>query len=168
MPARSVLTTNRADLLRLAVQMAELRERIGRRMRELREERQHDDPKWTQEYVARLVDPMLSGTQVSRWERGEHRPEDERLERIAAIYETSVADLYAGPMADRTEPKAGVLDALSSQNGESEIAEVHRKLDQILDQQAELLAMASEVRDEQERLRRLQEPDEHGREATGS
>lgn len=105
-------TTNRVALLRFALQMAELKKMIGGRMRELRLERQKLDPKWTQDFVARQIEPMLTGTQVSRWERGETKPGDDRLEKIAEVFTTTVSDLYAGPMADRKPEKKGDLSQL--------------------------------------------------------
>jgi transcriptional regulator with XRE-family HTH domain len=104
-------TTNPVALLRFSLQVAELKVKIGSRIRELREERQREDPKWTQEYLARQIEPMLTGAQVSRWERGKIRPSDERLEKIAEIFDTEVADFYAGALAERkmngTPPSPG-------------------------------------------------------------
>jgi transcriptional regulator with XRE-family HTH domain len=147
--------------------MAEQARKFGARVAELRGKRGWKQRDLVAE-MAKLGDLAINTNQLSRYEHGGAMPGEDRQQWFADALETTVADLHAGPMADRTEPKAGVLDALSSQNGAAEIGELHRKLEQILDQQAELLATISEVRDEQERLRQLQEPGEHGREATGS
>lgn len=109
-------TTNRVAVLRFELQMAEIRERIGGRIRELREERKREDPRWTQDYLARQIDPLLTGSQISRYERGEIRPEDDRLEKIAEILGTDVPDLFKGPIADRQEKKA-TPDVLGKLNG---------------------------------------------------
>lgn len=171
--ASAVPTTNRVELLRLAVQMAELKARIGGRMRELREERKENDPKWTQDYVARLVEPMLSGTQMSRWERGENRPEDDRLERIAEIYETSVADLYAGPVADR-KPKGQTPDVLRQLDGAAngELAALREAVDELRAEvratRTGLLGEIGKVRKAQEALQRTQAPGQRKSGATGT
>ena len=94
-------STRRVDLLRFQLQVAQLKTNIGGRIQELRVERKRRDPKWTQDYLAREIDPKLTGTQVSRWERGEVRPSDRRLERLAEIFNVTVADLLAGPLDGR-------------------------------------------------------------------
>jgi transcriptional regulator with XRE-family HTH domain len=58
--------------------------------------------------------PTIDGNQVSRWERGEVRPRDETLQAIAKALQTTVADLYAGPVADRP-----VEDESGEENGSS-------------------------------------------------
>lgn len=76
--------------------MAEHIERFGGRMRERREELG-----LTQSQLARLLSGDPDAAQVSRWERGKHDPSAERKEDIAAALTITIADLMAGPLADR-------------------------------------------------------------------
>lgn len=125
--------------------MSELKQRIGARIRELREERKARDPRWTQDFLAREIDPLLTGAQISRYERGEIKPEDNRLQKIAEILGTDVADLYRGPLADRKPPPAkSPLDVLSESDGQQEVDD-DRKLDALLAGQARLLAELAQV-----------------------
>lgn len=101
-------TTTRADRARFAAQMAEITERIGGRIKQLREERKADDPRWTQDFLARQLSGHRTGSEVSRWERGEVKPREETLEEIARVLRVDVADLYSGPV----EPPESPLDAL--------------------------------------------------------
>lgn len=108
-------TTDRVALLRFQAQMADTARKVGARIRELRLERLAADPRWTQDYLARQVEEHMNGTQMSRYERGENMPGEKRLERIAEVLETQVADLYAGPMSERDETEgADLMDALGT------------------------------------------------------
>lgn len=146
-------TTNRVALLRFELQMSELKQRIGARIRELREERKARDPRWTQDFLARQIDPLLTGAQISRYERGGIKPEDDRLQKIAEILGTDVADLYRGKLADRKPPPTkSPLDVLSGSDEQQEVAD-DEKLDVLLAGQAQLLAELAQV---QVALRELQ------------
>jgi transcriptional regulator with XRE-family HTH domain len=130
-------TTNRVERLRFEAQVAEIAHRIGARIAELRKEKQLQDPKWTQDYLARQVDPDLTSSQVSRYERGEVKPHDDRLEKIAEVLGTDLGDLYAGPMSARRKTEAP--DVLSALNGgglngrrDEALARIEEKLDEIL------------------------------------
>jgi transcriptional regulator with XRE-family HTH domain len=159
-------TTDRVALLRFQAQMADMSRKVGARIRELREERRVKDPRWTQDYLARQVEEHMSGTQMSRYERGENMPGEKRLARIAEILETDVADLYAGPMDEREENTADLSESLSeAEPGSSKIEEM---LQEVLNQQAVLLADVSEVRSVQEHLSPLIERLGRVREDTGS
>ena len=103
----------------------ELKERIGGRLRELRQERLTADPRWTQEYVARQFETM-TGNQLSRYERGERLPRGERLEALAALYGTTVADLYLGPLAGRSE----VPEIVDEPDGRLLLVEIKRVVDE--------------------------------------
>lgn len=114
-------TTTRAQRARFAAQMAEITEKIGGRIRQLREARKANDPRWTQDYLARQLPGTRTGTEVSRWERGEVKPRDETLEQIADVLDVGVAELYAGPAtADPIPP----LDALSAPTSAELAAEI--------------------------------------------
>lgn len=114
-------TTDRVALLKFQAQMADLARKVGARIRELREERKAQDPRWTQDYLARSIEDHINGTQMSRYERGEVMPEQERLEKIAAVLNTTVADLYAGPEAEREQPEGDLMESLAAAQGQAEL-----------------------------------------------
>lgn len=154
----NVPSKNRADLLRLAARMTEEAEKIGRRMAERRKELG-----LTQRGVAERMPGSTQASDVSRWERGKHRPEP--MEQIAEALETDVPDLVAGPVAERVAPdgeSTDLLGAFSSAEPAS-VEKLEKMLRQVLDQQATLLAEISEVRSDQERQRRRPAPSERGR-----
>lgn len=97
--------------------MAEINERIGGRIRELRTE-----AGWTQEKLARQLSGNRTGSEVSRWERGEVKPRDETVEEIADVFRTDVASFYAVPRDEKAEA-ASPLDALSGPASTAELAE---------------------------------------------
>lgn len=114
-------TTDRVALLKFQAQMADLSRKVGARIRELREAKKAEDPRWTQDYLARAIEDHVSGTQMSRYERGEVMPEQVRLEKIAAVLDTSVADLYAGPEVERQEPEGDLMESLSEAQAGAEL-----------------------------------------------
>lgn len=69
---------------------------IGARMRERR-----DELRMTQAELADALPGRVQGADVSRWENGKHRPRSDTLEHIAAALDTTMADLIAGPHAER-------------------------------------------------------------------
>lgn len=107
----NVPSKRRADLLRLAARMAEEAELIGRRMAERREELG-----LTQREVAERMPGSTQASDVSRWERGKHRPEP--MPQIAEALETTIADLVSGPLAERKAPENNDFsDALKASEG---------------------------------------------------
>lgn len=89
--------------------------RVGRRIRERR-----DELGLTQaEVAARMVDsPSTNDQQVSKWERGEHRPNDDNLEILAQALETTLADLVSGPLGERDGRPAATPDPFASNGGD--------------------------------------------------
>lgn len=100
--------------------MAEEAELIGGRIRELRE-----NCAWTQRELAEKMEGHAEGKDISRWENGKHVPEPSNLKALAEALETTVADLRAGPLAKRQEPKpeGSPLDALSEPASAAELDE---------------------------------------------
>lgn len=78
---RPMPTTDRVQRATVALQMAEFATNVGRRLKQLREERKARDPRWTQDYAARQIREDLTGAQYARWERGEVLPREETIER---------------------------------------------------------------------------------------
>jgi transcriptional regulator with XRE-family HTH domain len=125
--------------------MAEEAEKIGERMRERRTELG-----LTQRECGERMPGSVQASEWSRWERGLHR--SEQLDDVASALETTVADLVAGPLAERTEPEGNDLlgrlggkkkdaDALSRIESALEDlavgqAELHEKLDGLIAAQA--------------------------------
>ena len=113
---------------------AEHVERLGARIAERRLElKDQRGDEFTQGAVARKVGDILgktsiSGTSVSRWERGEHRPSDDSLDALATVLETTVADLMSGPQADR--PSA-TPDVMGNLNEADPLAAVRAQLDRM-------------------------------------
>lgn len=105
----NVPSKKRAALLRLTARMAEEAEKIGGRMAERRGELG-----LAQRQVAERMPGSYQGSDISRWERGRHRPES--LAEIAEALETDVADLIQGPIAEREKekPEGSPLDALAA------------------------------------------------------
>lgn len=83
---RRLPTTSRADTLRFAAMAAAHVERIGRRIRERREELG-----LSQLDVARELSGKVDANQVSRWERGQHRPREDTLEDLSEVLGVEVA-----------------------------------------------------------------------------
>jgi len=141
-------TTDRVALLRFQAQMADMARKVGARINELREERKAEDPRWTQDYLGRQVEDHLNGTQVSRYERGENMPNEKRLERIAEVLGTSVADLYAGPSNEREESgSGGLMEGLNSATEGSDAAEIDQVLLRMDALENELTAKLGSVED---------------------
>lgn len=156
---RRMPSTSRTDLLRLQLQMSEEARRIGGRIRELRKALPGEPSQAT---MAAKLPGNVQGAEWSRWETGRHRPHSERLEEIAGLLSTSVADLIAGPVEDR-KPKAETPDPFASPL-EATDDELRQVLARVAERQAELLSKVDQVLAEQERLRRQQPPDESSQE----
>lgn len=117
---------NRADLLRLALRMAEEAQLIGGRIRERREELG-----LKQRELAERLPGKTEGKDVSRWENGRHRPSPNTLAEIAKVLETTVGDLHAGPVKSREAPKD--RDLLGAFNGTDPLTEIREQLARIED-----------------------------------
>lgn len=103
-------------------------ELIGGRMTERRKELG-----LSQRDVADRLPGTTQASDVSRWERGLHRPHGETLAQLAEILETTVADLYAGPLADREPAEPSDTPDLATlyeqaERGSAEMREEMKKL----------------------------------------
>jgi transcriptional regulator with XRE-family HTH domain len=99
---RPMPTTDRVQRATVALQMAEFATNVGRRLKQLREERKARDPRWTQDYAARQIREDLTGAQYARWERGEVLPREETIERLAEVFDVPVASFYSGEPQGKT------------------------------------------------------------------
>jgi transcriptional regulator with XRE-family HTH domain len=123
--------------------MAREAENIGARIRELREELG-----LTQRELADRLPGKTEGKDISRWENGKHRPSPDTLAAVADALGSTVADLHAGPAADR-EPRGPTPDPFATKsNGDqaavlSEIAAAEERADA---RHAELLAQIADLR----------------------
>lgn len=140
--------------------MAEEAERLGARMRERRKELG-----LTQREVADLIPGNTEGKDVSRWENGRHRPQGDTLTHIAEALRTDLADLYAGPAADREE-QGPAPDPFATSHGEAE--DLEEKVDQLVRNVGALAGQLAKVSEQQKLLLRLLPPDERPEEETGS
>lgn len=122
---------NRAARLRLAARMAEEAALFGGRLRERRKEL-----KLTQRELADRLPGKTEGKDISRYESGRHLPGQDTRVALAAALETTLADLYSGPEADRPAPGPApdVLDALSpSAPNAAQLDRIEEKLDLLLE-----------------------------------
>lgn len=124
----------RTERAAFALQMAEQAERVGGRISELRQERG-----WSKAEMARRMEGLTSGNDVSRWEKGQHLPRSDTLEAIASLLDTTVADLYAGPIAQRESagPTPDLLGALDGDTAE-QLAAIRADLKELLEGQARI------------------------------
>jgi transcriptional regulator with XRE-family HTH domain len=157
---RTLPTTDRVQRATFALQMADFAARVGARMRELRLARKAEDPRWTQDYAARLVRDDLTGAQYARWERGEVLPHEDTVERIAEVFGVEMESFYAGPHAVETPDLIGQL------NGDG--PEIEERLARIEGRQAELLVAVGEVQRALEGLRSQLAAGERTRATRGS
>jgi transcriptional regulator with XRE-family HTH domain len=158
-PPRVVPFRNSGTVTTLAEMAKAHAKRIGARGAERRKELG-----LTQKQVAaRMVDsPSTDTQQVSNWERGVHKPSDDNLELWAEALETTLADLYAGPLSEREEeggPTPDVFGALA--NGKPPADEIRAQLDRIEAAQQEILAKLAPLaetvsRDLEPSVRRLE------------
>ncbi|MFB3882529.1 MAG: helix-turn-helix domain-containing protein [Armatimonadota bacterium] len=76
--------------------------RFGRRLRELREQRRRDDPRFSLRQFAQALG--VSGTYISRMELGEISPPNaERIKQMAQVLEIDPTELLS--LADRVDPE---------------------------------------------------------------
>jgi transcriptional regulator with XRE-family HTH domain len=134
--------------------MAREAEAIGARMRELRE-----GMDLTQREFAHRLPGKTEGKDVSRWENGKHRPSPDTLGHIADALGTTVADLHAGPLAER-KTRGPTPDPFATSRGEAEsLADLSR---QVASLRSELIAEMAVLRTAVEGLRTPQMRDGHG------
>lgn len=127
---------------------------VGRKIAELREAR-----KWSQpELAAKIPAPEVDAQQVSKWERGVHTPR-KHLEALAKALGVEEGEILSG-QSKNGDAGGDLMGSLTGASEAGAVAVLSKKIDLVLDQQAELLANVSEVRGEQERLRKLQAPAE--------
>lgn len=155
--------STRAGRLRLALRMAREAENIGGRIKELRE-----GQKMTQRELADQLPGKTEGKDISRWENGKHRPSPDTLAAIAKILGTTVADLHAGPIADRKE-KGPTPDPFASQAATAGVdaAEILQVLQDLKAGQVELAAKVLKVEKSLEALHKQQRPAARPRKAKG-
>jgi transcriptional regulator with XRE-family HTH domain len=87
MPSQDRLAVRRFELV-----AAEYVQQMGARIAARRQEKG-----LSQIDVARALPGKVDGSQVSRWERGLHRPSDDTLERLGEILEVPVSYFMAPP-----------------------------------------------------------------------
>jgi len=95
--------------------------RIGARIRQRREELG-----LTQRELADLIPGKADSNQVSKWERGEHKPGDDTLEHIAKALNVDPSYFHV------PEPKPGTPDLMGSLNDSSPLDQINAKLDAII------------------------------------
>lgn len=122
--------TSDAQRLRLQLVAAEFLERMGRRMRERREELGYSRAE-----VARRMPGKTNENQVYRWEKGLHSPNVDTLEALAKVLDCEVAYFMTEP-PDKTE-----TPNLFAVNGDGDrLIEIDKKLDALLDHVSRLEA----------------------------
>ena len=99
--------------------------RVGERIRERR-----DELGLSQRELAEQLPGKADGNQVSKWERGLHRPSDDTLEHIAKILSVDVAYFLAAT------PEPGTGDLLAAFDGETQLDRIERKLDALIRMQS--------------------------------
>lgn len=126
----------------LAEMAREQTERLGRRIRERREELGLGQ----RDVADRMTDfPKVSDQYVSKWERGKNRPDDEHLDALAVALETTTADLVAGPLSERAPRPEETPDLIGAMNGDRgavpNVEALQAQLDRIERGQTELRTM---------------------------
>lgn len=112
-------TTSSLLRRRFALMAAEHTALVGARIREARE-----GAHLTQNELADRLPGKADGTQVSKWERGVHRPGDDTLRQIAGIVGRDLGWFHTRP-ADKT-----ATPDLST--GQSQLDRIEQRLDQII------------------------------------
>ena len=104
-----------------AEHVARLGSRIAGRRRELG---------LTQKQLADQLPGNADSNQVSKWERGAHKPSDDTLEHIARVLQTTVTDLLLDP---HVAPDIGALAGASGTGiGPTDLQRVEAKIDALL------------------------------------
>lgn len=112
--------TSAVQRLRLTLAMAEHVERIGARIRAKREELGLSRRKLAQKMAG-----VVTENDIYRWERGQHKPGDDKLEALALALEVDVSYFML------PEPLAGTPDLMDS-IGDSQLDRMEALLGEIL------------------------------------
>lgn len=120
--ARKLPTTVSLAARRFALMAAEHTVQIGRRIREQREK-----AGLTQAELAALIPGKTDGTQVSKWERGLHRPGDDTLDHIAKALKCPVAAFHVDPPVEGTGDLMGAFSPTDAR-----LTQIEALLEQVL------------------------------------
>lgn len=126
-------------------------EEVADRMQDIHTERSPDEPR-----------DKTRGQMVSDWERSINEPSPAKLELLASALGWTVGDLNGG--AAEKEPTPDLMGTLSPTLEAADLAELHRKLDQVLAGQTELRSEIAQVRLLQGAQQQTQAPAERKRE----
>lgn len=137
-----VPSTRDADVLRLLAQVADIKKRIGPRIKQARLAKKRPDGRpWTQGDLARALPGHVEPSSISRWENGKVRPQDPTLEAIADALDRDFSWFTA------SDPTTGTPDLIGALgNGQPELTEGERMI----------LQVVREIRERLERLERDQ------------
>src|SRR5690349_5848796 len=91
-----LVQTDELSRRRFELMAAEFLVAMGAKIRQRREELE-----LTQEDVAREMRGRVTGSRVSLWERGKHRPHDDSLEELARVLRVPVS-YFMAPEPDKT------------------------------------------------------------------
>lgn len=121
---KSVLSTCDADSLRLALQMSEFKERVGRRIADAR-----DAKGWTQVQLARHMPSSVDGATISRWEKGKVMP-TVHLDALAEALDVDPSYF----MAPEPEPATpDLIGALATDSPQQQLDRIESMLREVLD-----------------------------------
>lgn len=140
--------TSEVARLRFALMAAEYVERIGKRIRERR-----DELGLSRAEVARLMPGKTNENAIYRWEKGRHRANDDALEALAEVLEVDVSYfLEPNGETDETPDLMGAVSADSNGDLETRVARVETKLDQLIELVTMLAPDQTELEEEVVRL----------------
>lgn len=152
-PARRSATTYELQRRRFELVVAEQTVRIGQRIAEARAAMG-----LTQDELAAKIPGKANGTQMSKWERGVHRPGDDTLEQIAKALGKDVAWFLLPEPEKPKPPTPALMDQLSPPGDlASEVAAMRVQLDR-MQAVLEQLAGASVVAAALQELGRAEQP----------
>lgn len=159
-----MLATSRVYALKVALMASERGRKIGARMRERREELGLSQSAVADEFPGASV----TKDYISRWELGKVTVSDDYLEQAAEALRTTVADLVAGPVAEREQATPDVLGALEG-DVPAALARIEKKLDEALKRPALTAEQARDYLNELmwQAAQAAPEPDAEAPEATG-
>jgi transcriptional regulator with XRE-family HTH domain len=119
---RKIATTQTLRLRKFQLMAAEHTARIGSRIKELREERG-----MAQRELADLLPGKTDSNQISKWERGVHRPGDDALDQIAAALGVDTSYFLVPAPAAGTADLLGALSPAANQ-----LDRIEAKLDAVI------------------------------------
>lgn len=138
-----VPSTTSADALRLAYMAKRNTERVGARIKARREELKRGDEKWTQSYVAHQLSERTgrktTGQDVSRYETGRHRPEDDTLEALADVLMVNCGEFFSDP------PDKSKTPDLLGDKGSSNLEAIEAALTKAAAERAEMRTQLDEI-----------------------